>query len=89
MKLYQHWFIIEGTEQCVDFPNYKDKYLTTCQATKDFGNCVDGKPGKVSEVRLREDANTDGVSPLDACCVCGGGKGWYFLFLFLNLTIYW
>ena len=58
---------------CVDIPNYKDKYLTTCEKTKEFGNCKDGKPHEVPEATLKSDANVDGVSPLDACCVCGGG----------------
>jgi len=64
----------QENETCTDVPNYKDKYGTTCKTMKEVGNCKDGKPGKISEQQLREEANSDGVSPLDACCVCGGGQ---------------
>ena len=80
----KYWFLIFQTienESCADLPNYKDKYGTTCKKMKEFGNCKDGKPGKISEQQLRVEANSDGVSPLDACCVCGGGQGWYYLWL--------
>ena len=39
-----------------------------------FGNCKDGIPAKVAEEDLRSDANSDGISVLDACCGCGGGQ---------------
>lgn len=32
------------------------------------------KPGKLTAEQLKEDENSEGVSALDACCVCGGGK---------------
>ena len=57
-------------------PNYKDKYSTTCEQTKKWGNCKGGKPGKISGARLQKDANSNGISVLDACCVCGGGQGY-------------
>ena len=41
----------------------------------DNGACRDCKPGVVGEEQLRGAANSGGVSPLDACCVCGGGTG--------------
>ena len=41
----------------------------------DNGACRDCKPGLVGEEQLRGAANSGGVSPLEACCVCGGGKG--------------
>ena len=62
-------------KSCTDVPNYKDKYGTTCEQTEKHGNCKDGKAGKVSEKRLLADANSDGVSPMEACCACGGGQG--------------
>ena len=52
---------------------------TTCEKLKSWGYCKDGKPRKVLEAGLRKDANSNDVSPLDACCVCGGGQGWYYL----------
>ena len=63
-----------GDTHCTDNPKFKDKYGTTCVQTRDYGNCKDGKPGKVPAWALRKDANRDGVSALDACCVCGGGN---------------
>ena len=71
MLLFQ---IIEN-EICTDLPNYKDKFGTTCEKTKEWENCKDGKPGKISEAQLRNEANSGGVSALDACCVCGRGRG--------------
>ena len=59
--------------QCEDIPNFKDKYGTTCARTKEFGNCNGGKPWKQTIAQLQSDANAEGVSVLDACCVCGGG----------------
>ena len=59
--------------KCVDIPNFKDKYGTTCARTKEFGNCNGGKPWKQTLAQLQSDANAEGVSVLDACCVCGGG----------------
>ena len=59
---------------CTDFPNYKDKYGTTCDEYMN-GACWDCKPGQAEEEQLRKAANSGGVSPLDACCVCGGGTG--------------
>ena len=56
--------------QCKDLPNFKDKYLTTCAQTKRFKNC---KGGRAIKQGLENDANEDGISVLDACCVCGGG----------------
>lgn len=58
---------------CVDIPNFKDTHNTNCKQTEEYGNCKDGKPDKVSESQLKLDANSDGVSVLDACCACGGG----------------
>ena len=47
-----------------------------------MGNCKDGKPVKGNVAMVgRMDAvypaggPTDGISAVDACCVCGGGKG--------------
>ena len=64
----------EGTTKCVDVPGYRDKYGTTCAQTAENGNCRDGKPGKINADILKKDSNSQGVSPLDACCVCGGGQ---------------
>ena len=63
-----------GTESCTDHPGFKDKFGTTCAHTRDFGNCKDGKAERWDEEQLRKDANVEGVSSLDACCVCGGGN---------------
>ena len=59
---------------CTDHPGYKDKYSTTCETTRELGNCRDGKRGNIDEETLMSNANNDGVSVLDACCVCGGGN---------------
>ena len=64
---------ILGSGGCTDFPKFKDKYGTTCTEAGKFGNCKDGGPGKYSAETLKNDANNQGVSVLDACCVCGGG----------------
>ena len=69
-----HLCYVLGDNSCTDHPNFKDKYGTTCEKTRNYGNCKDGNPAKVSKQRLMNDANIDGVSALDACCVCGGGK---------------
>ena len=74
MKFWLLLFEIIENEQCTDFANYKDKYGTTCEEYTN-GACRNGKPGDVEEEQLREAANSVGVSPLDACCVCGGGNG--------------
>ena len=64
--------------ECIDFYDFKDKHGADCNHAKQSGNCLDGKPGAIGEAQLKADANDDGVSPLDACCVCGGGeKGGY------------
>ena len=60
---------------CTDVPNFKDIHGTTCEQTEKWGNCKDGRAGKIPENVLLADANADGISPLDACCVCGGGQG--------------
>ena len=62
------------TVSCTDIPGFKDKYSTTCTQTREFGNCKDRKAAKYDEIELRENANTEGLSVLDACCVCGGGN---------------
>ena len=55
---------------CKDDPEFRDKYDTSCQLTYFYGNCKDGKPAKISAADLRLDANSDGVSAMDACCGC-------------------
>ena len=40
-----------------------------------YGNCKDGKPAKISAADLRLDANSDGVSVMDACCGCKENYG--------------
>ena len=42
--------------------------------TEKLGNCKAGEP-VLSKEQLQSDANSGGVSVLDACCVCGGGTG--------------
>ena len=76
MKLWLLLFEIIENELCTDVPNYKDQYGTTCEEYTN-GACRNGKPGDVEEEQLQEAANSIGISPLDACCVCGGGKGQY------------
>ena len=74
-KLYspfEHTKTVDTTK-CVDIPGFTDKYGTTCTNTAEKGNCRDGKPGKINADNLKKDANSQGVSALDACCVCGGG----------------
>ena len=58
------------TFTCTDMPNFKDRWGTTCEQTMKFGNCKDGKPVKYSAAELRKDANSDGISVMDACCGC-------------------
>ena len=62
--------VLASQFQCNDLPNFKDKYQTTCAQTKKFENC---KGGRAIRQGLENDANEDGISVLDACCVCGGG----------------
>ena len=54
---------------------FKDKKGTTCAQTDELGKCKDGiwwkKEGREE---LMEDANSQGLSVLDACCACGGGN---------------
>lgn len=61
------------TSGCIDFPGFEDKWKTNCTETGKHGNCKDGKAAKVDEAQLRRDANDEGISVMDACCVCGGG----------------
>ena len=65
--------IFLGVPDCIDEPGYKDKHGTTCERTEELGNCADGKPLKFDAEQLNKDRNEQGVSPLDACCACGGG----------------
>ena len=37
-----------------------------------FGNCEHGEP-LLSIQQLHDEANSDGISVLEACCACGGG----------------
>ena len=74
--------------KCVDIPNFKDKYGTTCARTKEFGNCNGGNPWKQNIAQLQSDANADGVSVLDACCVCGGGTDQSSMYLY-NLFFFY
>ena len=71
-----HFFLfticVEIFTDCIDIPNYKDKYGTTCSQTVNFGNCEHGEP-LIPDEQLIEDANSDDISVLDACCACGGG----------------
>ena len=57
---------------CVDVPNFKDKETLTCDNLKEWGSCKDGGPGEDDETTIKSKA-VNGVSALDACCVCGGG----------------
>jgi len=66
--------VSEYVSRCTDIPNYKDKYGKTCEGYTN-GACRNGNPGEANEEQLGEAANSGGVSPLDACCVCGGGEG--------------
>ena len=72
----------------MDIPNFKDKYGTTCARTKEFGNCNGGKPWKQTLAQLQSDANAEGVSVLDACCVCGGGTDQSSMYLY-NLFFFY
>ena len=75
--MYRSYFLfvtvcVEISTDCIDIPNYKDKYGTTCSQTVNFGNCKHGEP-LLSIQQLHDEANSDGVSVLEACCACGGG----------------
>ena len=60
----------------MDFAGFQDNTGQTCEFHEKERGCKDGKvnKGKISEEELKSFANSDGVSPLDACCACGGGR---------------
>ena len=66
--------IVSDQRNCKNLPGFKDKWGTTCERTMEDGNCKNGKPWGIPAEELgQKDANSDGVSVLDACCGCGGG----------------
>lgn len=79
-------FDLANKDACVDhtysyLPIFKDIDGNTCDNLKVLGNCKDGKPVKGNVAMVgRMDAvypaggPADGISAVDACCVCGGGK---------------
>jgi len=72
----------ENQRNCKNLPGFKDKWGTTCERTMEDGNCKNGKPWGIPAEELgQKDANSDGVSVLDACCGCGGGtyEGYSFM----------
>ena len=56
---------------CKDFPNWEDRYETTCARHEGFGNCKDGKLGNgLTNRRLDEDVKDTGFPPAYKACWC-------------------
>ena len=75
---------IGTTTTCADDAGFKDSYNVTCAQYKEWEYCKDGKPDIYSGnslESLKKMSNDQGVSAVDACCVCGGGQEgmWDFL----------
>eukprot|EP01084_Bolivina_argentea_P283690 485956_1 len=64
------------TNYCVDYRDWTDKYLDSCNAYVTHGLCLNGKMTEKATVQIFEQS-ADLIynwNALEACCECGGGK---------------